>query len=86
LELMLRIDKKGRVLIPAHVRKSLGFKRVVRARVEEGRLILEPVRDPLEKLTAAVIKGTRDVEQQVTELRRAAEKEALRRVSERWSL
>ncbi|RLE96125.1 MAG: hypothetical protein DRJ57_05910, partial [Thermoprotei archaeon] len=33
LELLLRVDAKGRILIPASIRRELGLGRVVRARV-----------------------------------------------------
>ena len=86
MELLLRIDEKGRVLIPARIRKSLGLKHAVRARVEEDRIVLEPVRDPLEELTASVIEGTKDVEREIARLREVAEREGLRRAGDRWSL
>lgn len=57
---------------------------MVKARVEEGRIILE--RDPLEDLTASVIEGTKDVEREIAKLREAAEREALRRVGGHWLL
>ena len=77
MELILRIDGKGGVLIPASIRKSLGFKRAVKARVKGGRLILEPLEDPLEELTSTVIEGSRDVEREIARLRKVAEEEAL---------
>ncbi len=86
MELILKIDSKGRILIPADIRESLGFKRAVRARVEEGKLVLEPLGDPLKELTSTVIKGSRDIEREIVGFRRIAEKEALKRVHERWSL
>jgi len=84
-EILLKIDKKGRVLIPAHVRKKLGFKHIIRAIVEERKLVLEPIQDPLEELTSTVLEGTEDVEQQIFELRKRAENEARKKVKARWS-
>ena len=60
------------------------MERVVRARVEGGRLVIEPVGDPVEALTRAVVEGTRDVEE-VARLGRVVGEEAVRRVVERWS-
>ncbi len=85
MELLLRVDAKGRILIPASIRRELGLERVVRARVEGGRLVIEPVGDPVEALTRAVVEGTRDVEEEVARLGRVVGEEAVRRVVERWS-
>jgi AbrB family looped-hinge helix DNA binding protein len=81
VELLLKVDEKGRVLIPRALREKLGIGRLVRARVEEGRIVIEPVRDPLELLEKAFVKGTEDVERGIGELRRVAEAE-LRKLAE----
>jgi AbrB family looped-hinge helix DNA binding protein len=75
VELLLKVDEKGRILIPRALREKLGIGRLVRARVEEGRIVIEPVEDPLELLEKAVVKGTEDVEREIGELRRIAEAE-----------
>jgi AbrB family looped-hinge helix DNA binding protein len=75
VEMLLRVDEKGRILIPRALREKLGIGRLVRARVEEGRIVIEPVEDPLELLEKAVVKGTEDVEREIGELRRIAEAE-----------
>ena len=85
MEFILRIDDKGRVLIPASIRKKLNLKRVVKARIEGDRLIVEPLKDPVEALTQTVIKGSTNVEEEIARLRKIAEEEALKRVKERWS-
>ncbi len=84
MELILKVDEKGRVLIPAKIRKALGVRRAVKLYVEKGKIILEPIADPLEELAATVIKGTRDVESEIAELRRIAEKKAVEEVKRRW--
>ncbi len=84
LEFILRVDSKGRILIPSEVRSLLNIKGAVYARVEGGKLVIEPIRDPIEILTASVIRGTTDVEREIKELRRAAFGEAVERVGERW--
>jgi AbrB family looped-hinge helix DNA binding protein len=81
VELLLKVDEKGRILIPRALREKLGIGRLVRARVEEGRIVIEPVEDPLELLEKAVVKGTEDVEREIGELRRIAEAE-LRKLAE----
>ena len=84
LELTLKIDDKGRILIPAFIRRKLNLKRVVKVRIEGGKLIIEPFKNPTEALTQTVIKGTVDVEKEIAELRKIAEKEGLKRVKKRW--
>ena len=81
MELLLKVDEKGRILIPRALREKLGIGRLVRARVEEGPIVIEPVGDPLELLERAVVKGTEDVEREIGELRRIAEAE-LRKLAE----
>jgi AbrB family looped-hinge helix DNA binding protein len=78
VELLLKVDEEGRMLIPKALRERLGLGRVVRARVEEGRMVLEPVRDLIELLEKAVVKGTEDVEKEIVELRGVAERELWR--------
>ena len=85
MEFILRVDGKGRILIPSEVRSMLGIKGAVSARVVDGKIIIEPIRDPIDVLTSSVIRGTVDVEKEVRKLREVAFKEALRRVEERWS-
>ncbi|MFZ8854933.1 MAG: hypothetical protein ACO2OQ_02060 [Thermofilaceae archaeon] len=53
----------------------------MRARVEEKRIVIEPVGDPLRHLEKAVVKGTEDVEREIGELRKVAEAE-LRKLTE----
>ncbi len=83
--MICRVDGKGRILIPKEVREKLGIRSLVKLRVEKDRLILIPVNDPLEELTANVVKGTSDVAREIRGLRRVAEREALREVESRWS-
>ncbi len=84
MELLLKIDAKGRILIPARIRRKLGLKRIVRMRVEENKLIIESVEDPVEALTRTVIKGSRNIEEEIASFRRISEKEAMKRVKDRW--
>lgn len=81
---LVKVDEKGRVLIPADVRKKLGLEGVVKLDVVGGRVVIEAVEDPTKRLSELVVEGTSDVESEIRELREAAEKEALKRVSERW--
>lgn len=55
MEYVLRVDRKGRVVIPSEVRRRLGIEGFVRLRVESGRVVLEPARDPLEELSELVV-------------------------------
>jgi len=51
---ILRIDDRGRIVIPSEVRKSLGIGKAVKLRVKGRMIILEPVEDPLEELSKLV--------------------------------
>ncbi len=77
-EATLKVDAKGRIVIPSKIRRELGIRSVVSMRVHEGEVTLKPVKDPLESLAKLVVKGTEDVEREIGRLRRAAERELLR--------
>jgi len=72
---LIRMDEKGRVIIPLKIRRRLGMKNLVRIRVEGEKVILEPVPDPLDIIKGLVVKGTEDVEREIRGLRKIAEKE-----------
>ena len=80
----MKLDSKGRLLIPASIRRKLNLRNVVKVHVEEKRLVIEAVEDPIEVLSETVIKGAVDAEKEIVKLRKVAEKEALKRVRERW--
>ncbi|MCC6003978.1 MAG: AbrB/MazE/SpoVT family DNA-binding domain-containing protein [Thermofilum sp.] len=82
MEQVLRVDEKGRVLLPGALRRKLGINRLVKARIEGNRIILEPVADPVELLMKAVIKGTEDIELEISELRRTAENQVKKLIEE----
>ncbi len=84
MEIILRTDKKGRILIPKEVRDALGIRDAVAARVEGDKLIIKPLKDPIDALVASVIRGTTDVEKEIRELRESTLKEAVKRLEERW--
>jgi len=77
---LIRMDEKGRVLIPLKIRRRLGMKNLVRIRVEGEKVILEPVPDPLDIIKGLVVKGTEDVEREIRGLRKIAEKEFFKEV------
>jgi len=85
LELILRLDDKGRILIPVSVRKRLNIKNAVKMSIRDNKLVIEPIEDPLELLASAVVKGTKDIEKEITRLRKVSEKEVFKKVGERWS-
>ncbi len=74
-EVVVRVDEKGRILIPAKFRREMGFPRAVRVRLEGDVLIVAPMRDPIEELISSVKKGTKDVEKEIRKLRRKAEEQ-----------
>lgn len=45
LDIIVRIDKKGRVLIPKNIREALGLreKQLLRVKIVDGKLMLEPL-------------------------------------------
>ena len=81
---MVKVDEKGRVLIPADIRKKLGIEGLVKVEIVGRKLVIEALEDPVKRFADLVTKGTGDVESEMREIRAAAEREALRRVSERW--
>ena len=83
--MLVRVDGKGRLVIPKELRERLGIRGLVRLRVQGDKLVVEPVRDPLEALEASVVEGTRDVAREIEELRRRALEGARRGLAERWS-
>ena len=50
----VKVDGKGRIVIPKIIRERLSIGRLVRLRVEGNRIILEPIRDPLDELAELV--------------------------------
>ena len=81
----MKLDDKGRILIPASIRRALRIRNAVKVMVRGNELVIKPLEDPVEALTRAVVEGSIDVEKEVGGFRRSAEKEAFRRLEERWS-
>ncbi len=51
---MVDVDERGRVIIPKKVRDSLKIGRRVRMKVEGNKIVIEPIEDPLGRLTSLV--------------------------------
>lgn len=77
-ELIVKVDAKGRVVIPSKIRRELGIRNIVKISVEGREITLKPVEDPIRSLGKLVLKGTEDVEREIRRLRGAAELELLR--------
>ena len=77
-ETLVKVDEKGRVVLPLKVRRELKIHGVVKIGVERDRITLTPVPDPLESVVRYVLRGTKDVEQEIRRLRRRAEEEMLK--------
>jgi len=47
MKAIIRVDKKGRVLIPKNIREVMGIreKTLLRIEVIDGKIVLEPLRD-----------------------------------------
>ncbi len=54
METIVRVDDKGRILIPVDFREKIKLGKVVRLRIENDRLVIEPLRNPLETLRSIV--------------------------------
>jgi AbrB family looped-hinge helix DNA binding protein len=83
MEFLVRVDRRGRIVIPSEVRRSLGIGRVVRLRVEEGRVVLETVEDPIEKLVRLVISAPSSEEVVEEQFERMLEEQAEELVGEK---
>ncbi|MEM0371941.1 MAG: AbrB/MazE/SpoVT family DNA-binding domain-containing protein [Ignisphaera sp.] len=75
MEIIVRIDAKGCITIPSDIRKKLGIENVVRLRVEEDKIIVERIKDPIEFLELSVVSGTNDIEMEISMLRKAIDEE-----------
>ncbi|MEM1542452.1 MAG: AbrB/MazE/SpoVT family DNA-binding domain-containing protein [Ignisphaera sp.] len=75
MEVIVRIDAKGCIMIPSDIRKKLGIDNIVRLRVEEDKIIVERIKDPIEFLELSVVSGTNDVEMEIGMLRKAIDEE-----------
>ncbi len=53
----VKVDEKGRIVVPRNMRRQLNIGRRVRLRVEDNKIILEPVRDPLDELAELVVES-----------------------------
>lgn len=51
-----RVDDKGRIVIPRNIRKTLKIGKAVKLYVQDGKLIVEPMEDPLERASKIVTK------------------------------
>lgn len=57
---IVRVDERGRVTLPSELRKKLRVGRLVKLEVSEGKIVITPVENPLEKLkgtAGAVVTG-----------------------------
>jgi len=84
VDIIVRIDERGRITIPSGIRARIGLKGLARIRVEGDRIVIEPIRDPIERIESLVIDGPRDIEAEISSFRKAAEEELWKRFSERW--
>ena len=51
MNLVVRVDEKGRILIPKGIREALGVKerQMLRIEVVDGKIVLEPIKDIADK-------------------------------------
>lgn len=74
-EVIVKVDRKGRIVIPSNIRRQFNIKNVVKIIVKRGEITLKPVEDPLKIFKKLVVKGTMDVEEEIKRLHRVAERE-----------
>lgn len=71
--LLLKVDEKGRITIPSEIRRKLGIKGYVKIQVAGDKLVIEPVRNPLEKLMGLVVDSGGNIEEDIRVFRRKEE-------------
>ncbi len=74
VELILKVDRKGRILIPAEIRERLGLKDLVKVKVADTYLVIEPLRNPLNKIYELVVDKNGDIEKDIKLYRELIEK------------
>ena len=77
-EVTVKVDRKGRIVIPSNIRRRFNIKNLVKIIVRGEEITLKPVEDPLKSLEKLVIKGITDVEEEIQRLHRMAERELQR--------
>jgi len=75
---IVRVDDRGRISIPSDVRKLLGIKHYIRLCVADGKVILEPVKDPLDDLVNLAAEVAVKASQRPEELSKLASEELMR--------
>lgn len=78
-EATVKVDAKGRIVIPSKIRRELDIRNIVKIKVEGDKITLKPIEDPLKSLEKLVVKGTKDVEREIRRLREVAKRELLTR-------
>ncbi|RLI01473.1 AbrB/MazE/SpoVT family DNA-binding domain-containing protein [Candidatus Bathyarchaeota archaeon] len=71
----VKVDGKGRIVIPKNIRRQLNIGRQVRLRVEDNKIILEPVRDPLDELAELVVESKITASKEPEKISQIAEQE-----------
>ena len=71
--LLLKVDEKGRITIPSEIRRKLGIKGYVKIQVAGDKLVIEPVRNPLERLMGLVVDSGGNIEEDIRVFRRKEE-------------
>ena len=56
MEYIVRVDRRGRIVIPSSVRRELGIGRFVRLYVHDYKIVIEPINDPLKQLSKMIVK------------------------------
>lgn len=78
----VKVDERGRVVIPSDIRRQLKIKNIVKISVKDDEITLKPIEDPLASLEKLVVRGTRDVEKEIRTLRSSAERELQKEASD----
>ena len=75
IEVTVKVDRKGRIVIPSHIRRKFNIKNIVKIIVKGEEITLKPIDDPLKSIEKLVVKGTTDIEKEIRRLHRIAERE-----------
>ncbi|MHA1593410.1 MAG: hypothetical protein ACTSXX_01580, partial [Candidatus Baldrarchaeia archaeon] len=78
MSIILRVDKDGRLVIPAEIIKRIGIEKFAKLRLERRKIILEPAEDPPDRLSILVKRVNIKASLQPELISRIAEEELLR--------
>jgi len=67
----LKVNEKGRITISSKIRRKLGIKGYVKLHIAGDKLVIKPVRNPLERLMEIVVDSGGNIEEDIGALRKS---------------